>query len=358
MCHVGPYPARGGGIASVTRMLVERQQADGDLAVDTITTSVDGGRVAKLIAFLRAIKSTRAVDNARADLVLHIHTSYGSSFGRKERLIGVAVRRGIPVLLHIHGSEFDKWYEARAPARRRQIRGRLDSVGRIVVVSDSWNEYVSSLTRTPVTTIHNAVDCERFATQRNFGAASEFLMLFLGGVGLRRKGAFDLLEAVHELSQANPDASLRLIIAGHGEIDEARSWIAARGLADRVEIPGFIDRERTDRLLNRANAFVLPSYHEGLPIALLEAMASSLPIVVSPVGGIPEAIRDDVNGLLVEPGDVAGLRDALQRLLSEPALRERLGNEARATVERQFDLGKAATRFKDIYRELLSGAAA
>ena len=356
VCHVGPYPARGGGIASVTRMLIEHQQADPDLTVEAIPTSVEGGGARKLFAFLKSIAAIRARCQHAEDLVLHVHAAHSRSFERKAWLMRVAERYDVPVLLHIHAYEFENWYEGLSTRSKRSIQKRLDRAGRIVVVSNSWNDYFSRLTTTPVTTVHNAVETAYFTFDRNYDDPPTFLVLFLGGVGLRRKGAFDLLEAIHRVNESNPLLSLRVIIAGYGEIDEARSWIATRGLSDTVEVPGWIERDKKDRLLRQAHIFVLPSYHEGLPISLLESMASGLPTIVTPVGGIPEAIQNEHNGLLIQPGDVGGLSEALQRLLGQRSLRERLGRQAQQTVLEAFDLPVAVATFKALYGELHAAA--
>jgi glycosyltransferase involved in cell wall biosynthesis len=108
---------------------------------------------------------------------------------------------------------------------------------------------------------------------------------------------------------------------------------------------GFVPHDEVDRLYERAAVVVLPSYREGLPLCVLEAMAHGRPVVASAVGGIPELVEDGVTGFLVEPGDVAGLRAAIEKLLTDPALRRRLGRAARARVAERcsWDRVTAAT---------------
>jgi len=120
-------------------------------------------------------------------------------------------------------------------------------------------------------------------------------------------------------------------------------------MGERVSCPGWLDTTQTAELLAGASVFVLPSYAEGLPMALLEAMSWGLPVIASPVGGIPQVVRQDDNGLLIDPGDVDALSGALRRLLAEPALRQRLGKAARATVEKSFALPAAMARLSEIY---------
>src|SRR5205085_1269547 len=136
-------------------------------------------------------------------------------------------------------------------------------------------------------------------------------ILFAGRLS-PEKGIDELLEATR---------GMNLVVAGDGP------------LRDRVpNALGFVPHDELERLYDRAAIVVLPSYREGLPLCVLEAMAHGRPVVASAVGGIPELVEDGVTGYLAEPGDVAGLRAALERLLADPLLRRRLGRAARASV--------------------------
>jgi glycosyltransferase involved in cell wall biosynthesis len=121
------------------------------------------------------------------------------------------------------------------------------------------------------------------------------------------------------------------------------------GVAGRVECPGWLSTEAARAELARAELFALPSYAEGLPMALLEAMAAGKPVVVGSVGGIPSVVADDANGLLVNPGDPAGLVEALSHLLADAAARRRLGRAARQTIEEGYSLGNSIRRLAAIY---------
>jgi glycosyltransferase involved in cell wall biosynthesis len=151
-------------------------------------------------------------------------------------------------------------------------------------------------------------------------------VLALGRLG-QRKGTYDLLCAVESLP-AHVRSRVHLRLAGDGEVDQVRAQVAARGLGDTVDVVGWLGPRERDEALRQADIFVLPSYDEGLPMALLEAMAHGLVPITTPVGGIPEAVTDGVHGLLVPPGDPAALARALHRLVENDTLRERLGHHA------------------------------
>jgi glycosyltransferase involved in cell wall biosynthesis len=128
-----------------------------------------------------------------------------------------------------------------------------------------------------------------------------------------------------------------------------RQRIRALGLEDRASCPGWLSREEAAQALASASIFVLPSYAEGLPMALLEAMSYALPVVTTPVGGIPGVIRHGENGLLVDPGDIQGITAALASLLQDPAERTRLGTATRRTIEQHFSQDVAIDQLARLY---------
>jgi len=117
-----------------------------------------------------------------------------------------------------------------------------------------------------------------------------------------------------------------------------------------VELPGWLGPESKSAALAASTIFLLPSYHEGMPMALLEAMSWGMPVIATPVGGIPQIVTNEVNGLLIPAADVAALTTAIERLLQDPTLRVRLGNAARTTIVSGFSLEDAMRKLDNIYR--------
>lgn len=168
------------------------------------------------------------------------------------------------------------------------------------------------------------------------------------------KGFEDLIAAAERLLPSRPD--LRIAIAGDGpERERLQERIRASGLAERILLLG----HRTDvsDLLATADGFCLPSHHEGLPLSLLEAMGAGLACVSTAVGGVPDAVADGVDGLLVPPHDPAALAAALARIADDPDLGRRLGAAASATVAREHTTVVAARRYGALYRQLVDRAA-
>jgi glycosyltransferase involved in cell wall biosynthesis len=179
-------------------------------------------------------------------------------------------------------------------------------------------------------------------------------LLYLGMLS-EPKGAFDLIRAVAAMPATAREA-LRLIMAGHGEVEKARELVRGQGLGDTIAIRGWVDPAQRDALFGDVHGLVLPSHFEGMPMSLLEAMSWELAVIATPVGAIPDVIVDGENGLLVPVADTAALAAAMLRLLEDPALRQRLAAEGKRSVE-PFSPDVYAQRLTRLYRGLTAGNA-
>lgn len=172
-------------------------------------------------------------------------------------------------------------------------------------------------------------------------------ILFVGRLAAV-KGVPLLLEAFADLAACFPEARLEIVGDGPDRAAlEARS--AALGLGGQVIFHGYRPSDAVAALMDEVDMLVLPSFAEGVPVVLMEAMASRIPVVASRVAGVPELVEDGISGLLVPPGDVAALSDAVAHLLADPALRARMGGAGRVKVELEFDVGKEAARMGALF---------
>lgn len=164
------------------------------------------------------------------------------------------------------------------------------------------------------------------------------------------KGLVYLIEAAAQLAPQHPD--LRVVIVGAGRLEgELHAAVRQHGLEQVVLFTGF--RQDVTRCLQAFDLFALPSLTEGIPIALLEACASARPVVASRVGGVPEVIADGEQGLLVPPGDVPALAQAITRLLDDPQLATRLGEAARQRIAARYSLESMLDGTCQAYRAAL-----
>lgn len=207
--------------------------------------------------------------------------------------------------------------------------------------------------------IHNGVDFARFSAadapgeglRERLGIAPGAPVIASAGALLPIKGPDVLLDAFARLLPANPEA--HLLMAGKGpERDALEAQIARLGLGGKVHLLGFL--EDPGPLYRAADIFVLPSRREAMPLVLIEAAMFGLPAVASSVGGIAEAVIQGETGLLVPPEDPMALAGGLAQLLGEPALRRRLGEQAKARAHAEFALPAAIARIEELYDELLT----
>mgnify|MGYP001149866747 CR=1 FL=1 len=351
--HLGPaLEGNSGGMATVIRQLLEHQRGDPEIETRHIITAYPPGRSLPAKLLLAATAGARLTLRClrRPKPILHVHAACRGSLTRKSALMRLGRVLGARIVLHVHGAEFDEWYAGSGPRGQVRIRRILNRADVLIAVADYWNDFLSRVARSPVETVRNTIDTEAFPIAERDRPSPAVNLLFLGLVG-ERKGTFELIRALRRALDAPPAPDLKLVVAGNGELERAAALARELGLADRVEIAGWIGPEEKLRRLREADVFVLPTHHEGLPMALLEAMSTGLPAVTTPVGGIPEVVRDGETGLLVAPGNVAALTGAVVRLAADPDLRRRLGAAAAAEV-RKFDLEAACARIKQIYLRL------
>ncbi|MCD2191452.1 glycosyltransferase family 4 protein [Actinomycetospora soli] len=323
---VGPRARARGGIGSVQDLLERHLPAHAELAV--VTTHADGPE--RLATMLRGpLTAARRVRRDRPDVV-HLHVSQRTSVLRKGLVAAVARRAGVPAVLHLHGSQFLDWFDGLPRPARAVVRALLRP-HRLVVLSEALRAPYRERLGVPadrVVALPNPVEWPATVARPEGGPVTA---LFLGRFGAR-KGIYDLVAACARLDPVHRER-LRAVAAGDGEVEQVRAAVAAAGVGDVVDVRTWLDPAERDELLRRAQLLVLPSSHEGLPMAVLEAMAFGVAPVVTPVGGLPEVVHDGVNGALVPVGDPAALASALADLLDDDERRLALGRRARADVE-------------------------
>ena len=301
-----------------------------EVQVTQLPTMVDGSKWRKLATFAEAIVRMIAQLRRRPDIV-HIHFASRASTVRKMLLARMALAAGARLIMHHHGGGYrEYWAGLSAPARAATVQ-MLSRAHCLIVLGENWREFFVSVgvPRERIVVVPNPVVLPAVVPQRL--GRSHVRLVFLGLLA-RAKGVFDLIDA---LSRLRPEClgRTRLVLAGNGDAPAVRDLAERRGLTRFVEVRDWLGPAERDQLLASADAFVLPSYVEGLPMALLESMAWGLPVISTTVGSIPEHVRDGVQGLLVQPGDVSELASAIERIVMDDALRARMGELARRAVE-------------------------
>ncbi len=335
-----------GGIAAVVNVyrsqgLFERWP------IHYIPTHCDGGAVRKLLTIVTKLGTLILLLARHRRVVMHVHCASRWSFWRKSLFMALGLLARCPIIFHLHGGGFARFYELECGgAGRRAIRFFLDRAACVIVLSERWRAWVAGITSNPnVICVPNPVApaVQPPAPRRRN------IVLFLGRLE-RRKGIFDLLDAVSALRAPIPD--IALVCAGGGDIDSVLRHAERLGIEDAVSFPGWVDPLERQSLMNRAAVYVLPSYAEGLPMSLLEAMAAGLPVIATEVGGIPDLVTHGVTGFLFRPGDTAALERLLRKLMQDPALGRRLAMAARETVRVRCAADRVVAQLEEIYSGL------
>lgn len=252
----------------------------------------------------------------------------------------------------------------RGPVRLRN--GYLRRADHFVSISESLSAEFAACGVPPerITRIPNGIDtaafapatpAERRALRARLGLPEAARVFCYSGKLNRGKGLEFLVEAWRQLAAARPDPPLLVLVGGGGQqalgCEAAlRAQVARHGLAASVVFTGYVNNVAD--YLRAADGFLFPSESEALPMALLEAMACGLPVLASPVGGIPEVVRDGIDGRLAPVGDAAAWQAGIRDFMDRPAAAETLARAGRARVCEQFGIERAAAEHLRLFRRL------
>lgn len=346
MQHVimmGPSSAAKGGIATVIGNF-EKSFHSPTIKIHTIATWKEGRFTTHMWFFGSAILQLIYYLIKYPKGIVHLHTSQKGSFFRKRLLLKIAKCFRVKVLLHLHGSRFEIAYNQQSASQQQKIRNDLSQFDRLVVLSNEWAEYFHTLCSTPITVMENAVELPK----ENLYTTNRKKIVILGNISLE-KGSFDLLQAIHMLKDA--EADYLFVFYGIGDTEGATKYIKEQNLTN-VQLGGWIDGEQKEAVFREAILHILPSYHEGLPMAILETMAHGIPNISTNVGGIPQIINHESNGFLVEAGEVAALAQAIKKSLSHPDVLNKMSQQAYQTIKEKFSLTAYNHRWSEIYQQM------
>ena len=342
VCMIVQDPKVKGGIAAVISGY-RGSKLEQDYSVIYVESYQDGSKWEKLI---KAIKGyfhfVKVLLVDKPDFV-HIHSSFGPSFYRKMPYIYMAKWRKLPVINHIHGSEFDKLYTNAGVKKQRLVEKVWGKCDRFIVLSEAWKDKFSCI-----------IPKEKMTVVENYSRLQPEMdrcicknqVLFLGAIN-PMKGCLDMVDVVYELKKSN--SKIKMVIAGDGEIESVKAKAREKNVLENLIFPGWVCGEKKDKLLKESDIFFLPSYTEGMPMSILDAMGYGLPIISTNVGGIPRLVKEGENGRLYTPGDAIGMAAGIRELLGNTEQRVAYGKRSRAIVEERYSLEKHLEKIEQVY---------
>lgn len=311
-----------------------------------IKTSPPGAK-AFLYQLFYFVEAIILADHLKNSGVVHLHNHIAKSSCTVAMLASTA--SGIPYSFTIHGPDifFDPnyWRIDEKTARASFVSCISDFCrSQLMVFAD--RKYWSKLH-----IVHCGIDPDRYDTPPKTDGQNLLFIGRLAGV----KGVPVLFEALEQIRSDFPD--LRLTLIGDGpERSDLEMEAKRRGLTDLVTFAGYRSQAEVAETLQQTNMLVLPSFAEGLPVVLMEALAASLPVVTTRIAGTAELVEDGLSGLLVPPGDAAKLAEAISALLADPARRAQMGRRGREKVVSEFNLKSEAAWLGELIESYIKGA--
>jgi glycosyltransferase involved in cell wall biosynthesis len=347
-----PYGQVGGGMGSIMAYLASLEHDPSGRFDLKPLESRGGGHIVFSPFFLIAAVGRIALETMRGRLaVVHLNLAERGSVYRKAVLLAATKLAGGRALLHLHAAQIVQFHASMGPAGRMLLRWMFRSADHCVVLGEVWRRWVADtfeVRPSRISVVYNGVPATA-AKPRTVPDDGRFRLLFVGNL-LERKGVKDLLQAFAAPSLRA--RNIELTMAGGGPVEQYRAMAHQLGIADRVSFTGWVSQDAARSLMVNADALILPAYDEGLPLVILEALASATPVICTPVGSIPEVLADHETALFVSPGDENGIAAAIIELIDQPATGRSIAAAGSALYDRLFTMEAFARSVGSLYAML------
>jgi len=327
-----------GGITAVLK-LYEQSQMWRQYHCRWIGTHRDGGMVRKFCYLVKGL--TQYMVLLPFYDIVHFHLGMRPSAMRKYLFFKLAKLFGKKTVVHLHlGTQIDEvWNTNYQNMFEKSDCGILLSEGLKSIVQD----HIGNSSKLQV--VYNP--CPIITDTTTYRKQNQILF---SGTLYEGKGYMDLINAFAKIAPQHPD--WKIVLAGNGEVEQARATACKLGIEKQVELLGWVSGEAKHRVFCESKALCLPSYAEGFPMAVLDAWAYGLPVVTTPVGGIPDVAVDGENMLLFNPGDIESLATKLEMIITDEALRNKLAASSVKMATEKFNLNTITAQVAEIYESI------
>ena len=342
---IGPGRNVMGGISTVVNSYYE-SGIDKQVELKYIASMEDASSIKKLWVAIKAYYQFCAcVKNYD---IVHIHMASQASFTRKSLFIKRAHKAGKKIIIHSHAADFDDFYFKQSDDKKREkIKYIFSLANKVIMLSQEWSKFFGENICDPnkIVVMHNAVIIPDYKKTDY----SNHNVLFLGRLG-ERKGTYDLLKVIPDVLKAVPDAMFYL--GGDGDVKQCKEITHKNGFSDHVKFLGWVRSTEKEEYLKKCSIFILPSYHEGMPMSVLEAMSYGLATVSTNAGGIPQIIDNGVDGIRIEAGDTEALKQNMIKLLADEEKKQKLGKTGYLKISGHFNMVANKDCLAKLYMEL------
>lgn len=342
MC--GNHSTNKGGMTSVINQILEKDWKAEGVELNFIPTYLPGSKIQTITYFIMAYLKILLFFLLHKPDVFYTHMSVRGSFSRTISLHNICKIFKVKDVIHLHGSEFEQWYRSETLEKKKKISNLFETCGTVIVLGQKWEHFVHEISPgANIKQIHNCIDIPESTVSWN-DASIRFLFL---GVLIPRKGVHVLLQAVKQLAERNLIENYEFAIGGTGpEENNLKKYVRENNIDNNVKFLGWLEGSKKTEEIMKSNVFILPSYNEGLPVAILECMSFGLPVISTNVGDIADAVKEGVNGYLVTPGDTEAIISSIQKV-SDKENWYKLSENSRKFAEQQFNINL-------FYAEILS----
>lgn len=276
--------------------------------------------------------------------IVHVHMSFNGSFWRKYSFYRLSSLFSVPFVLHLHGSEFKDYVSRSSKLRLAKINELFRRSSAVIVLSSGWKNYVDGQFGCDATVIENYVD----VTADNLTRHADRKDVVFVGAFIKRKGILELI-----VSFASSKLDCKLHLCGDGPLmDAARQLVKDLNIEAQVVFHGWVGFEQKISVFKGCRLFVLPSYNEGLPLTIIEALACSCVVLSTNVGAISEVIKHGINGFIFDAGDSDQLSMLMTNIYNDTALLDQISSSGLNEYNMRFRSEVVIPKIKAVYTNL------
>ena len=276
--------------------------------------------------------------------IIHIHLSEPGSAMRKLLYFFPAYVFGKKTIVHFHAFSPDTTINGKKQWVYRYIFSRANKV---IVLSNTWKEAVyKAFNINNIEVVYNP--CTTVINDKQYQKQKQ--ILYAGAINAR-KGYTDMIRAFAKIADKHKD--WKIVFAGNGEIEQGEALTKELGIENQCKFLGWVNGNEKDKAFKEASIFCLPSYAEGFPMAVLDAWAYGLPVITTPVGGIPDVAQNGENMLVFTPGDIDKLAECMHMLITDKVFGEKIKKASIDFAKNKFSIEKINQQIENIYKELI-----